>query len=121
MKTIRLSEKFAAFNKYWHPHRIARVNDMQVLLVKIAGEFVWHAHDLEDELFQVIRGTLLMQFRDRTETVREGEIIVVPKGVEHCPATEEGEEVWLLLFEKTGISHTGAVDSPLTQTHYPEI
>lgn len=121
MKPINLKEKHAAFNKRWHPHQIAVVDDMQVLLAKIQGEFVWHAHENEDELFQVLKGTLYMQFRDRTETVNQGEIIVVPKGVEHCPSTKNGEEVQLLLFEKLTTSHTGDVAHELTQTQYPKI
>ncbi|MCL4171072.1 UNVERIFIED_CONTAM: hypothetical protein GTU68_031795 [Idotea baltica] len=94
---------------------------MQVILAKIKGEFVWHSHDDEDELFQVIKGTLYMQFRDRTEVVREGELIVVPKGVEHNPSTKDGEEVHLLLFEKLNTAHTGNVKDEMTQTEYPWI
>lgn len=94
---------------------------MQVLLAKLQGEFVWHAHENEDELFQVIKGTLYMQFRDRTEVVNEGEIILVPKGVEHNPMTKNGEEVHVLLFEKMGTAHTGNVLHEKTQTHYPKI
>ena len=100
MKSINLKEKHAEFTKQWHPHQIAVVDNMQVLLAKLQGDFVWHAHENEDELFQVIKGTLYMQFRDRTEVVNEGEIIVVPKGVEHNPMTKNGEEVHVLLFEK---------------------
>lgn len=121
MKTINLKEKHAAFTKHWHPHQIAVVDDMQVILAKIQGEFVWHAHEEEDELFQVLKGTLYMQFRERTEVVKEGEIIVVPKGVEHNPMTRNGEEVHLLLFEKLNTSHTGNVQNERTQTHYPKI
>ncbi len=121
MKPINIKEKHAAFTKQWHPHQIAVVDNMQVLLAKIKGEFVWHAHENEDELFQVIKGTLYMQFRDRTEVVREGEIIVVPKGVEHNPMTKDGEEVHLLLFEKQDTAHTGNVQHEVTQTHYPKI
>lgn len=121
MKTISLKEKFARFDKQWHPHQIAAVNDMQVLLVKVQGEFVWHSHEMEDELFMVLKGTLMMQFRDRTETVKEGELIVVPRGVEHCPATAEGEEVQLLLFEKQSIAHTGTVKDERTLARYPKI
>ena len=94
---------------------------MQVILAKIKGEFVWHSHDEEDELFQVIKGTLYMQFRDRTEVVKEGEMIVVPKGVEHNPSTKNGEEVHLLLFEKMDTAHTGNVKDDMTQTEYPWI
>ncbi|MBO6829509.1 cupin domain-containing protein [Allomuricauda sp.] len=121
MKSINLKEKHAEFTKQWHPHQIAVVDDMQVLLAKLQGEFVWHAHKNEDELFQVIKGTLYMQFRDRTEVVNEGEIIIVPKGVEHNPMTKNGEEVHVLLFEKMGTAHTGNVLHEKTQTHYPKI
>ena len=121
MKSINLKEKHAHFKDHWHPHQIAMVDNMQVLLAKIKGSFVWHSHENEDELFQVLKGTLHMQFRDRTEIVREGEIIVVPKGVEHCPTTKNGEEVHLLLFEKTTTAHTGKVTHEMTKTHYPKI
>ncbi len=121
MKPINIKDKHALFSKQWHPHRIATVDDMQVILAKIKGEFVWHSHDDEDELFQVIKGTLYMQFRDRTEVVKEGELIVVPKGVEHNPSTKDGEEVHLLLFEKLNTAHTGRVKDEMTQTEYPWI
>jgi len=85
-----------------------------VILAKIKGEFVWHSHDDEDELFQVIKGTLYMQFRDRTEIVKEGELIVVPKGVEHNPSTKDGEEVHLFLFEKMNTAHKGNVKDDMT-------
>jgi len=121
MNAINLKQKHALFNKKWHPHQIAQVDDMQVILAKIQGEFVWHSHENEDELFQVLKGTLYMQFRDRTEIVEQGEIIVVPKGVEHCPSTKDDEEVHLLLFEKLTTAHTGKVLHPKTQSHYPKI
>lgn len=121
MKPINIKEKFKAFSTFWHPHQIATVDDMQVILAKIKGEFVWHAHDEEDELFQVIKGTLYMQFRDRTEVVRAGELIVVPRGVEHCPATRGDEEVQLLLFEKKSTAHTGRVQHQITKSEYPKI
>jgi mannose-6-phosphate isomerase-like protein (cupin superfamily) len=121
MKAINIKDKHALFSKQWHPHRIATVDDMQVILAKIKGEFVWHSHDDEDELFQVIKGTLYMQFRDRTEVVKEGELIVVPKGVEHNPSTKDGEEVHLLLFEKLNTQHTGNIKDEMTQTEYPWI
>ena len=121
MKAINITEKFTKFSKNWHPHQIAVVDDMQVILAKLKGEFVWHSHDNEDELFQVIKGTLYMQFRDRTEIVYAGEIIVVPKGVEHNPTTKNDEEVHVLLFEKLSTAHTGNVEHELTQTEYPKI
>jgi mannose-6-phosphate isomerase-like protein (cupin superfamily) len=121
MKTIAPKEKLSRFSQHWHPHQIAVVNDMQVLLAKVKDEFVWHEHEEEDELFQVLKGTLLMQFEDRTETVKEGEIIVVPKGVRHCPKTENGEEVHIMLFEKLTTKHTGNVKDSLSVNDYPKI
>ncbi len=121
MKSINIKKKHAEFTQKWHPHQIAIVDDMQVLLAKLQGQFVWHAHENEDELFHVVKGTLYMQFRDRTEIVNEGEIIVVPKGVEHNPMTKNGEEVHVLLFEKLSTAHTGAVQHEMTQTEYPKI
>jgi len=94
---------------------------MQVLLAKVKDELVWHKHEDEDELFFVQKGTLEMHFRDKIEVVGEGEIIVVPKGVEHCPKTKNGEEVHLLLFEKLTTKHTGDVVNERTQNYYPKI
>jgi len=132
MKPINIEEKFTKFSKNWHPHQIAVVDNMQVILAKLKGEFVWHSHEKEDELFQVVKGTLYMQFRAlsseagseggiRTEIVNEGEIIVVPKGVEHNPKTMNDEEVHVLLFEKLSTAHTGTVVHEKTQTYYPKI
>ncbi len=121
MKAINIKEKHAAFTKQWQPHRIAMVDNMQVILAKIKGEFVWHSHDNEDELFQVTKGTLYMQFRDRVEVVKEGEFIVVPKGVEHNPMTKNDEEVHIMLFEKLNTAHTGNIKHERTQTEYPEL
>ena len=121
MNTINIKDKFSKFSKNWHPHQIAVVDDMQVILAKLKGEFVWHSHEEEDELFQVVKGTLYMQFRDRTQVINEGEIIVIPKGVEHNPKTENDEEVHVLLFEKLATAHTGNVQHEKTQTHYPKI
>ncbi len=121
MKAIDPKEKLTHFSKHWHPHQIATVNDMQVLVAKVKDEFVWHQHDEEDELFHIIKGTLYLQFEDRIETIREGEIIVVPKGVKHCPMTKNGEEVHIMLFEKLSTKHTGDVKDSLTQSDYPKI
>lgn len=128
MKPINIKEKYTLFDKQWHPHQIATVDDMQVILAKISGEFVWHSHKDEDELFYVQKGTLVIRFRESgnpknewSETVNEGEIIVVPKGMEHCPTTAQGEEVHLLLFEKQHTAHTGEVVHEKTQTTYPKI
>lgn len=121
MKSVNLKQKFSKFSDHWHPHQIAVVNDMQVLLAKVKGEFVWHQHEEEDELFQVVKGTLYLQFEDHIEEVKEGELIVVPKGVKHCPMTKNGEEVHIMLFEKLSIKHTGNVNAEITQTNYPKI
>ena len=128
MKPINVKEKYSKFSKQWLPHQIATVDDMQVIIAKISGEFVWHSHKEEDELFFVQKGVLEMRFRESdnpekewSETINEGEIIVVPKGLEHCPATAEGEEVHILLFEKKSVAHTGDVQHEKTQTEYPKI
>ena len=121
MTPINSLKKHAEFSSLWHPHQIAIVDDMQVLLAKIKGEFVWHKHEDEDELFQVIKGTLEMHFRDRIEVIKEGEIIVIPKGVEHFPKTINDEEVHLLLFEKLSTAHTGSTIHEKTVTNYPKI
>ena len=128
MKPINITEKFTKFSEQWSPRRIAQVDNRQVILPRLQGEFVWHSHEDEDELFQVIKGTLYMQFKDsskengiRTEIIKEGEIIVVPKGVEHNPTTKDGEEVQVLLFEKLSTAHTGKIVHERTKTNYPEI
>ncbi len=121
MEAINISDKLSKFDKQWHPHRIATVDDNQVYLAKLSGDFVWHKHEHEDELFQVIKGTLIMKFRDKTVHVKTGEIIVVPKGVEHCPSTKKGEEVHVLLFEKSSTKHTGNTVTERTVSQYIEI
>ena len=121
MKTINIKHEFSTFSEQWAPRQIAQVDNMQVIIARLQGEFVWHKHDDEDELFQVVKGTLYMQFRDRTEVVNEGELIVVPKGVEHNPCTKDDEEVLVLLFEKTTTAHTGDVVHERTKTEYPKI
>lgn len=121
MKSINIKQKLNQFNATWHPQQIGVVDQMQVLLAKLQGAFVWHSHEDEDELFQVIKGTLYMQFRDQTEIVKEGEIIIVPKGVEHCPLTKNNEIVHVLLFEKLTTAHTGKTQHQLTKTTYPKL
>lgn len=132
MNTINLQDKFSTFKEHWHPHQIAVVDNMQVLLAKLKDEFVWHKHEEEDELFFVQKGTLEMHFRpspteayggggNKVEIVSEGEIIVVPKGVEHCPKTRNSEEVHVLLFEKLSSKHTGNITSEKTVAEYPKI
>ena len=107
METINLKEKFSRFSDYTNPRVIGEINDMQVKAVKLKGEFIWHHHEVEDELFLVVKGTLRMKFRDREAIVREGEFVIVPKGVEHCPAADQ--EVHIVLIEPKSTLNTGNI------------
>ena len=107
MKTINLECKLAEFSTTWDPKIVAELNGQHVKLAKLEGEFVWHRHDDEDELFMVLDGVLEMQLRDRTLRVEPGEIVVVPRGVEHCPRAAPSCSV--LLFEPAGTLNTGDV------------
>ena len=95
MEKINIISKFKKFNSRWSPHSIAELNGQQVIIAKILGDFVWHSHKDEDELFYVIKGKLNMEFRDKTKEIFQGEMIIVPKGVEHRPSAEE-MELWEL-------------------------
>ena len=110
---ITLVEKFAAFSDHWHPRVVAELNGQQVKLTKFRGEFVWHHHEDEDELFLVHRGSFRMEFRDRVVELRAGDMIVVPRGVEHRPVADE--EVEILLFEPAGTLNTGNVRDARTR------
>ncbi len=113
MNSIDIKQKFALFTETWTPKIIGELNGQYVKLAKVKNEFVWHSHEHEDELFMVFKGTLFMDFRDRTTVVKEGEMIIVPKGVEHNPRTND-EEVWVLLFEPKTTAHTGNVEHERT-------
>jgi mannose-6-phosphate isomerase-like protein (cupin superfamily) len=102
---INLIEKFSKFSSHWDPKIIGALNGQHVKLVKFQGEFVWHKHDQEDELFLVLKGSFDMQFRDKIVTLDEGEFIIVPKATEHCPRAEN--ETHVLLFEPAGTINTG--------------
>jgi mannose-6-phosphate isomerase-like protein (cupin superfamily) len=102
---LSLAAKLAGFSEHWSPRVVAEMNDVQFKLVKLAGEFVWHAHADTDEVFYVVDGTLRMRFRDREEVLRAGEMIVVPRGVEHCPVADA--ECHVLLVEPRGVVNTG--------------
>jgi mannose-6-phosphate isomerase-like protein (cupin superfamily) len=104
-KKINLSEKLATFSDYFAPRTVAQLNDYDVMVVKVKGEFVWHKHDETDDFFLVLKGKLDIQLRDRTVSLGPGEMFIVPKGVEHRPIAEE--EVHLLLIEPTGTPNTG--------------
>lgn len=112
MESINLREKFSRFSDRWNPKIIGELNDSYVKAVKLKGEFVWHHHDQEDELFLVIKGTLRMRFRERDVLVREGEFIIVPHGVEHLPVAEE--EVEVVLLEPKSTLNTGNIQNERT-------
>ena len=107
-------QKFDLFQEQWKPQIIGELNGQQVKLAKLQGALVWHSHEHEDEYFQVFKGTLYMEFRDRTEVLKAGDMIIVPKGVEHNPYTKADEEVWVLLFEPASTLHTGKVQHART-------
>jgi len=114
IKSINILEKFSLFDTQWTPHIIGELNGQYVKLCKLKDEFIWHSHENEDELFMVFKGTLFMDFRDReTLEVKEGEICIIPKGVEHRPRTN-GEVVYNLLFEPKETQHTGNIENEKT-------
>jgi len=105
MNKVNIAEKFARISEYYKPRIAAELNGQQVKLVKLNSEFVFHHHDIEDEMFLVVKGRFRMDFLDRHEWIEEGEFIVVPHGVEHRPVAEQ--ECWLLLFEPASTLNTG--------------
>ena len=107
MQTVNLKDKFSKFSDYCNPRIIGEVNECAVKAVKLKGEFIWHHHDNEDELFLVVKGTLRMKFRDHEAVVREGEFVIVPRGVEHLPVADE--EVHIVLLEPKSTLNTGNV------------
>jgi mannose-6-phosphate isomerase-like protein (cupin superfamily) len=112
MKTVNLREKFHSFTDQWSPKIIGEINDSYVKAVKLQGEFVWHHHEQEDELFLVVKGALRMKFRDHEEVIREGEFIIVPRGTEHLPIADE--EAQVLLFEPKSTLNTGNITNERT-------
>jgi mannose-6-phosphate isomerase-like protein (cupin superfamily) len=107
MHTVNIAKKFSQFNEMWSPKILGEVNDSYIKAVKFRGEFVWHHHDHEDEMFLVVAGSLRMKFRNHEELVRPGEFIIVPRGVEHLPISDE--ETQVLLFEPKSTLNTGNV------------
>ena len=112
MRKVNIEEKLALFEEHWSPKIVGELNGQHVKLVKVLGEFVWHHHDEEDELFLVVKGRFRMEFRDRSIWIEEGEFTVVPRGVEHRPVAEE--EAHVLLFEPASTLNTGDVRGELT-------
>ena len=119
MKVIDVLDKMSGINDRWNPRIAASLNGQDLKLAKIEGDFVWHAHEKEDELFYVVKGRLEMHFREKVAVIMPGQLIVVPKGVEHKP--KASEETWIMLFEPQNIDHTGGVDSPLRQHNIEHI
>ena len=116
---INLAEKFGCFTDQWSPKIVADLNDSHVKLAKVQGEFVWHRHAEEDELFIVVRGELTIELRDGMVTLGPGELVVIPKGVEHRPVARE--EVHLILIEPKATRHTGDVVTERTVHEYARI
>lgn len=119
MSAVNIQEKFKLFQDFWSPKKIGELNGQQILLAKLKGEFVFHKHDNEDELFLVKKGVLEMHLRDKIITINEGEFYIVPKGVEHKPVAKE--EVHVLLFEPLTIKHTGDVKADISVENYESI
>jgi mannose-6-phosphate isomerase-like protein (cupin superfamily) len=118
MEKVNLAKKFDSFDERWSPKIVGELNGQCVKIVKVKGEFVWHHHDVEDEMFMVVKGRLTIKFRDRDVTLEEGEFLIVPHGVEHKPVAEE--EAHVLLFEPQATLNTGNVRNERT-VETPEV
>lgn len=119
MKKVNVNQKLSLFTEHWSPKIVGELNGQQVKLVKFKGEFVWHKHDNEDEMFYVLKGSFTMQLRDGDIEINENEFIIMPKGVEHKPVAIE--EVSIMLFEPAGTVNTGNTKSELTKTNLDKI
>lgn len=119
MNKVNIEEKLSLFTDHWSPKIVGELNGQHVRLVKFKGEFVWHKHDNEDELFYVVKGSFNMEYRDKTVTVNENEFLIVPQGVEHRPVAVD--EVCVMLFEPATTLNTGDAISDLTKHDLPVI
>ena len=119
MRSVNLAAKFRLFDEYWSPKIVGELNDAYVKLVKLKGEFVWHHHETEDELFFVVQGRLLLKFRDRDVWVEQGEFVIVPRGVEHLPVA--AEETHVMLLEPKSTLNTGNVRNERTVSELDRI
>jgi len=119
MHKVNLSEKFAQFNEQWSPKIVGKLNGQEVKIAKIQGEFIWHAHEKEDELFYIVKGHITLKLRDRDIELDEGEMFIVPKGVEHKPVAEE--EARILMFEPASTLNTGNIDNERTVSDPEEL
>lgn len=118
MEKVNLPQKLSLFSDHWSPKIVGELNGQHVKLAKFKGEFVWHKHDNEDELFFVIKGSFKMEYRDKTVVVNENEFLIVPKGVEHRPVADE--EVSIMLFEPATTLNTGDTEGEFTNTFWTE-
>ena len=119
MEKVNIQDKLSLFSDYWNPRIVGELNNQHVKLVKFQGEFVWHKHDHEDELFYVVEGEFNMELRDKTFTLHQGEFLIVPRGVEHRPVAEK--EVSIMLFEPNTTLNTGDASSKLTRSELERI
>jgi mannose-6-phosphate isomerase-like protein (cupin superfamily) len=119
MDKVNIAEKFGKISEYWKPYIVAELNGQHVKLDKLLGEFVFHHHEKEDEMFLVVKGRFRMEFRDRHEWIEEGEFLVVPRGVEHRPVADK--ECWIMLFEPASTLNTGNVVNHRTLTELERV
>lgn len=112
MDKVNLIQKFSLFNDHWSPKIVGDLNESYIKVAKLKGEFVWHHHEKEDEMFLVIKGKLIIRFKDRDIKIEEGELLIIPKGVEHLPVAEE--EVWVMLIEPKSTLNTGNIKDERT-------
>ena len=119
MEKVNLNQKFSQFQDYWQPKIAGELNDNYIKLAKLKGEFVWHQHETEDELFLVVKGTLLIKLRDRDIQLQEGEFVIIPKGVEHLPIADE--EAHVLLLEPKTTLNTGNIQNERTISNLKRI
>jgi len=119
MDKINIYEKLEKFNEYWSPKIVGEVNESYVKMAKFKGEFLWHTHDNEDEMFFVVKGQLIVKFRDKEVTLNQGEFLIIPKGVDHMPVAEE--EVHVMLIEPKTTLNTGDVKSDKTVENLDKI
>lgn len=119
MEKVNLAQKFSLFHEHWNPQIAGELNDSYIKLVKVQGEFVWHTHETEDELFLVVKGRLCLKLRDQEIVLEPGEFFIVPRGVEHCPLAEE--ETQIVLLEPKTVVNTGDVQNERTVTDVQRI
>ena len=119
MEKVNIREKLSLFSDHWSPRIVGELNGQQVKLVKFMGEFVWHKHDREDELFYVLKGSFTMEYRDRSVVINENEFVIVPRGVEHRPVAKE--EVSVMLFEPASTLNTGNQLNDMTKQELQKI